>query len=355
MAVAERLSLDVPPKQIIPSMNIRLSNSKKAAWPDAHWSIDADPDPVLGITGNSWTTMRAAQHNLIYDVGAHKGEDTEFYLKKGFSVVAIEANPALYLALAKKFEEFINNGRLVLLNLAISDHSDEVTLFVSDKSDWGTTDPEWAKRNQGLGFPSRPISVKSERFETILQRHGIPYFLKVDIEGADLLCLHALKGFDLKPKFVSIESDKVSWKKLNAELSVLQSLGYSRFKAVNQGYVPHQQQPNPPREGVFVSHGFEEGSSGLFGEEAPGLWMSRAIVTVKYCLIFARYRLFGDNTFGSRILLKLSKQFPPCLRLRPSWYDTHAKLQHDPEKWIPVFPRDKRGTRLRGDHAQSKI
>ena len=29
-------------------------------------------------------------------------------------------------------------------------------------------------------------------------------------------------------------------------------------------------------------------------------------------------------------------------------------LEHDPEKWVPVFPRDKRGTRLRGDHAQTK-
>src|SRR5215213_8522926 len=29
-------------------------------------------------------------------------------------------------------------------------------------------------------------------------------------------------------------------------------------------------------------------------------------------------------------------------------------LEHDPEKWAPVFPRDKRGTRLRGDHAQIK-
>src|SRR5258708_6072486 len=29
-------------------------------------------------------------------------------------------------------------------------------------------------------------------------------------------------------------------------------------------------------------------------------------------------------------------------------------LEHEPEKWIPVFPRDKRGTRLRGDHAQTK-
>jgi hypothetical protein len=29
-------------------------------------------------------------------------------------------------------------------------------------------------------------------------------------------------------------------------------------------------------------------------------------------------------------------------------------VEHDPEKWVPVFPRDKRQGRLRGDHAQSK-
>ena len=35
--------------------------------------------------------------------------------------------------------------------------------------------------------------------------------------------------------------------------------------------------------------------------------------------------------------------------------DPHAgTLAHDPEKWAPVVPRDKRETRLRGDHAQIK-
>jgi len=33
--------------------------------------------------------------------------------------------------------------------------------------------------------------------------------------------------------------------------------------------------------------------------------------------------------------------------------DISHVLEHDPEKWVPVFPRDKRGTRLRGDHAQT--
>lgn len=34
-------------------------------------------------------------NSLIIDVGMHTGRDTEFYLKKGFNVVAIEANPEL--------------------------------------------------------------------------------------------------------------------------------------------------------------------------------------------------------------------------------------------------------------------
>ncbi|MGB7835216.1 MAG: hypothetical protein WBL84_23720, partial [Xanthobacteraceae bacterium] len=30
------------------------------------------------------------------------------------------------------------------------------------------------------------------------------------------------------------------------------------------------------------------------------------------------------------------------------------QVEHDPEKSVAVFPRDKRRTRLRGDHAQTK-
>ena len=35
------------------------------------------------------------ERDLIYDVGMHKGEDTELYLKKGFRVIAFEADPDL--------------------------------------------------------------------------------------------------------------------------------------------------------------------------------------------------------------------------------------------------------------------
>jgi 16S rRNA A1518/A1519 N6-dimethyltransferase RsmA/KsgA/DIM1 with predicted DNA glycosylase/AP lyase activity len=53
---------------------------------------------------------------LIYDVGAHKGEDTDFYLKKGFSVVAIEADPTLFSLLSERFDQHIELGKLTLLS-----------------------------------------------------------------------------------------------------------------------------------------------------------------------------------------------------------------------------------------------
>lgn len=33
--------------------------------------------------------------DLIFDLGMHHGHDSEYYLKKGFQVVAVEANPLL--------------------------------------------------------------------------------------------------------------------------------------------------------------------------------------------------------------------------------------------------------------------
>src|SRR5690348_14857053 len=41
---------------------------------------------------------------LIYDVGLCDGDDTAFYLAKGFRVVAVEANPALVAAAKQRFE-----------------------------------------------------------------------------------------------------------------------------------------------------------------------------------------------------------------------------------------------------------
>ena len=182
--------------------------------------------------------------------------------------------------------------------------------------------PEWAARNEQFGVRNRRVTVQTERFETILEKHGIPYYLKIDIEGSDLLCLKALRPFAAKPKFVSLESNKVSFRGLLDEFELMRLLGYDRFKIINQQRVPLQTAPIP--------FDFQPGSSGLFGADLPGQWHSAVNAIARYIPIFARYKFFGDNTSGARLVRRAAPIVPTALRLLPPWYDTHAtRMDHD--------------------------
>ena len=61
------------------------------------------------------------QSDLIYDVGMHRGEDAEFYLKKGFRVIALEANPELVAMCRKKFAQHLAGDRLRIIEGAVVD------------------------------------------------------------------------------------------------------------------------------------------------------------------------------------------------------------------------------------------
>ena len=264
--------------------------------------------------------------DLIYDVGAHKGEDAEFYLLKGFRVVAIEAVPALCDAIRVRLGSYLEAGQLTLINAAVAERVGPITFFTNQRiSVYGTTSETWAKRNELFGAPSNKVTVTGLRFIDVLAEHGVPYYLKIDIEGSDLLCLHALKSFPSRPKFVSIESATVHWADAIAEFSLLRELGYSRFKLVQQRDVPKQRCPNPPAEGKYVDHHFEKNSSGLFGDELPGKWMSEREALKSYRYKFLRYRLVGDESFlwRSKYRQRLYNRYVSRL-LRVGWYDTHA-------------------------------
>ena len=187
---------------------------------------------------------------------------------------------------------------------------------------WGTADEAWVKRNDRLGTKSRAITVKGIRFSEVLAQYGMPYYLKIDIEGSDLLCVSCLKDFESRPKYVSLESTKTSWKALRDEFALLEDLGYSRFKVIRQDGVEAQSSPTPAKEGRYVEHQFEEGSSGLFGEELPGAWLSKGEALRLYRKIFLRYRLYGDD--GVLNYSALGRRILRYWRPGAGWYDTHA-------------------------------
>jgi FkbM family methyltransferase len=256
--------------------------------------------------------------NLIYDLGCHDGQDSDFYLKKGFTVVAVEAYPGLCDRLKLRFRREIDEGRFVLVEKAVGQRFGEVEFFVNTKrSIWGTTSSEFMERSNAKGSEWTKTVVPMIPFSSLIDQFGVPYYLKIDIEGADMLCLEDLMKSQDRPKFISIERQPFLADQLK-ELRLLKALGYRRFKIVSQKAVIYQQPPNPAREGVYINHQFEFDASGLFGEETPGSWLSYGGAIARNAAIVAQSKGFG-----------LMRRTPGLKRLRTSWgswYDFHAAL-----------------------------
>lgn len=265
--------------------------------------------------------------DLVYDVGMHQGEDTAYYLRKGFRVVGFEAEPDLVDQCRRLFRESLDEGRLTIIEGAIVDSAGrspgETVRFYRNPgvSVWGTVREDWAQRNEAAGAPSEVIEVPAVDFSGCLSRHGMPYYMKIDIEGADLVCLQALRHFEPRPDYVSIEAEKVSFDRLVAEIELLQGLGYTAFQAVQQGGIVPRREPD---EGECVGHRFTVDSSGPFGRDLPGAWCSGAQLIERYRRIFWLYRLFGHSGVLRR--LGISRLLRRVLRRPvPGWYDTHAR------------------------------
>jgi FkbM family methyltransferase len=288
------------------------------------------------------------RNHLIFDLGMHKGEDSEFYLKKGFRVVAVEADPELAASATERLARYVMAGQLKVVNRAIAPRAGPITFYACETASiWGTIDKGWADRRARLGARVHEMTVDGIQFPGLLQDYGVPHYLKIDIEGADVFCLESLLEQPERPSFISLESAKTSLADVNAEFSLLERLGYKKFKIIPQHRITEQTLPFPAREGAYVEHKFRAGCSGAFGLELPGEWLSRDQAIKQYRAIHRLYRLTGEggvltsasiirsalnksriepNSLTGALVRKLVKPIGARLGLVTGWYDTHATL-----------------------------
>jgi hypothetical protein len=186
-----------------------------------------------------------------------------------------------------------------------------------------------------LGYSSTLVQVDVVDFSQIMQRHGVPHYMKIDIEGADTVCVDALSQFRERPDYLSIESAKTSFASIKREIEILTNLGYASFMAIEQSSITRTQfPPSPAKEGTYTAHQFPKGSTGLFGSELGGEWKSRRRILLEYSVIRLGYYLVGDdgilnewNFRGARMLRLVISRFLMLFTRAPvpGWYDTHAR------------------------------
>lgn len=259
---------------------------------------------------------------LIFDVGMGNGDDTAFYLSQGYRVVAVEADPDRCAAARTRFASELGSGRLVVEEVAIAGSAGNARFYVTrDERDFSALDRSVASR---AGHAVREITVATAPLSALFAAHGVPYYLKVDIEGSDGACLEALQGLsvDELPRYVSVEAHKLGY------LCELWTVGYRRFKVIDQaahndprapisretriGRLRHalryHARANPRLRAHYLRRTtFPEGSSGPFGEATAGEWLD--LETVAYEWLHVQR---GHTDRG---------HLPPG-----TWFDFHAAL-----------------------------
>ena len=165
--------------------------------------------------------------DLVFDIGMHNGDDTCYYLASGYRVVAVDADPRMCEAGRKRFAKEISTGQLSIRNVGIAETEGEMDFWVSSTTEWSSFDRTVATRG---GKQANSIKVQTIPFRSLLEEEGTPYFVKIDIEGSDSLCINDLASTESHPSYVSFECNHQD----ASDITILASLGYSSFKCVRQ-------------------------------------------------------------------------------------------------------------------------
>lgn len=211
---------------------------------------------------------------LIFDIGASEGDDTAFYLAKGFRVVSVEADPEAAQKLNIRFASQLSSGQLTVLNMAAWSSSGMELDFFINRNAQGHSALDATNTKKTVAGDI--VRVESTGYSDLVGKFGVPRYCKLDIEGAEAAFLSGMKGAPL-PKFISVECHTI------APVMEMFRLGFVKFKLVNQCLLSHFAPPDPPREGVHLRNWQFKHSSGFFGEELPGdRWLSFD----EFCAVF---------------------------------------------------------------------
>jgi FkbM family methyltransferase len=131
---------------------------------------------------------------LVFDVGANVGTYSKMFLSLGASVVAVEPTPSLVKDLQKI-------RRLKVEGCALGDTDGILPLSVSKLSYLNSLIPDWEKQVAGTNG-GQVVKVPVTTLDALIAKHGMPDFIKIDVEGYEL---KVLSGLSKVPKYVSFE------------------------------------------------------------------------------------------------------------------------------------------------------
>jgi FkbM family methyltransferase len=184
-------------------------------------------DLYLQTTNRHWLELRRGEvefyrralpglrpGDLIFDIGANDGTKTDVFLRLGAKVVAIDPDDLNQQMIRNKFHRYrLTPKPVVVVGKAVSDECDSKTMWIDGPgSALNTLSDKWAAalkdkkqnfegENFGLEFAQSKV-IETTTVEELIRAYGIPYFIKIDVEGYEI---HVIQGMKQPVPFLSYE------------------------------------------------------------------------------------------------------------------------------------------------------
>ncbi|HLP62929.1 FkbM family methyltransferase [Flavobacterium sp.] len=128
---------------------------------------------------------------LCFDVGANIGTKSKLFLSLGAKVIAFEPQSSCEIFLSKIKK---NNSNFEFESIAIGDQNKSIELNLANHSEVATLSEEFISfySNEKI-YWNKKETVTMQTLNSAIEKHGIPFFCKIDTEGYELNILSSLR------------------------------------------------------------------------------------------------------------------------------------------------------------------
>jgi FkbM family methyltransferase len=170
--------------------------------------------------------------DLVFDIGAHVGDRVAAFRRLGARVVAVEPQPALRTTL----KLLHRRDRAVTIEpVAVGRSVGTIDLRLNlDNPTVATASPDFIRAAAGAaGWEgqawTRTLAVPMTTLDVLIARHGVPAFIKIDVEGFEA---EVLAGLSRPVATLSFEFTTIQRSIATAAIDRCIALGYASFNAV---------------------------------------------------------------------------------------------------------------------------
>jgi FkbM family methyltransferase len=142
--------------------------------------------------------------SVCFDVGANIGNRVKVFLKLGAKVVAVEPQRQCQRILRTLFQ---GDPNFTLVPQAMGAAEGQAEIAIADVSTVSSMNVEWIEKVRSTGrFGdvqwSRKVTVPVTTLDKLIDAHGLPAFIKIDVEGYEY---QVIQGLSRPVKALSLE------------------------------------------------------------------------------------------------------------------------------------------------------